>query len=146
MQTKDELIALAKAAAIRHMPAVENSAALVCAVVEQESGWNAWAVRYEPAFRSRYVAPLHLPPTLEVCRSMSWGLMQLMGQCAIEDGYRGDIAALCDPAAGLEWGCVHLVKKFDAAHGDLHAGLELWNGGGNKEYADQVFARVANYK
>jgi soluble lytic murein transglycosylase-like protein len=140
--TKEDLIALAKAAAIRHMLA----APLVCAVVEQESGWNAWAVRYEPAFRVRYVAPLHLPPTLEVCCSISWGLMQLMGQCAIEDGYPGKIPALCDPATGLEWGCVHLVKKISEARGDPHRGLELWNGGGNKDYADQVFARVPRYQ
>jgi soluble lytic murein transglycosylase-like protein len=26
---------------------------LVCAVVEQESGWNPWAMRYEPAFFSK---------------------------------------------------------------------------------------------
>ena len=32
-------------------------AALVCAVVEQESGWNPWAMRYEPAFFAKYVAP-----------------------------------------------------------------------------------------
>lgn len=30
--------------------------ALVCAVVEQESNWNPWAMRYEPAFFSKYVA------------------------------------------------------------------------------------------
>ena len=33
--------------------------ALVCAVVEQESGWNPWAMRYEPAFFAKYVAPLY---------------------------------------------------------------------------------------
>jgi len=32
--------------------------ALVCAVVEQESGWNPWAMRYEPLFFAKYVAPL----------------------------------------------------------------------------------------
>ena len=28
-----------------------------CAIIEQESAWNPWAVRYEPAFFARYVAP-----------------------------------------------------------------------------------------
>ena len=32
------------------------------AVVEQESGWNPWAMRYEPAFFSKYVAPLSPAP------------------------------------------------------------------------------------
>ncbi len=31
--------------------------AVVCAVVEQESGWNPWAMRYEPHFFAKYVAP-----------------------------------------------------------------------------------------
>ena len=31
-------------------------AALVCAVVEQESGWNPWAMRYEPAFTMRPIS------------------------------------------------------------------------------------------
>ncbi len=33
--------------------------ALVCAVVEQESSWNPWAIRYEPVFFSKYVASLY---------------------------------------------------------------------------------------
>ncbi len=33
--------------------------ALVCAVVEQESNWNPWAIRYEPLFFAKYVAPLY---------------------------------------------------------------------------------------
>ncbi len=33
-------------------------AALVCAVVEQESNWNTWAIRYEPIFIAKNVAPL----------------------------------------------------------------------------------------
>ena len=32
---------------------------LVCAVIEQESAWNPWAMRYEPAFFTKYVAPLY---------------------------------------------------------------------------------------
>ena len=30
---------------------------LVCAIVEQESSWNPWALRYEPAFYARYIEP-----------------------------------------------------------------------------------------
>jgi len=33
--------------------------ALVCAVVEQESAWNPWAIRYEPLFFAKYVASLY---------------------------------------------------------------------------------------
>src|ERR1700735_1296507 len=77
------LIALARTAAAQH----SLDPALVCAIVEQESAWDPHAIRYEPAFRTRYVAPLGLAPTEEVARSMSWGLMQVMGQVAREHGF-----------------------------------------------------------
>ncbi len=122
--------------------------ALVCAVVEQESypPWNPWSVRAEPAFDQRYVKPLHKTPTEEWARSMSWGLMQVMGEVARELGYTGDLPALCDPFTGLEWGCVQLRRKFDAAGGDATKALLAWNGGGNPNYAAEVMARVANYR
>jgi soluble lytic murein transglycosylase-like protein len=59
---RSTLIALARDAAMQH----SLDLALVCAIVEQESAWDPHAIRYEPAFRQRYVAPLGLPPTEEV--------------------------------------------------------------------------------
>jgi hypothetical protein len=50
-----KLLALAQRAA----EAEGLDTALVCAVVEQESGWNPWAMRYEPGFFAKYVAPLY---------------------------------------------------------------------------------------
>jgi soluble lytic murein transglycosylase-like protein len=47
-----EIIELARTIAAAHT----LDPALVCAVIEQESAWNPWAVRYEPGFLSRYVA------------------------------------------------------------------------------------------
>ncbi|MGH9396208.1 MAG: hypothetical protein ACRD18_05090 [Terriglobia bacterium] len=31
---------------------------LVCAVIEQESNWEPWAIRYEPAFYDRYITSM----------------------------------------------------------------------------------------
>ncbi len=156
-----DLIALARSAAARH----ELDPALVCAVVEQESAWDAHAIRYEPGFRTRYVVPLGLPPTEEVARSISWGLMQVMGQVAREHGFDGKfLSALCDPAAGLDIGCVVLAAKLAIRSGspsratngsegslppeiaDIARALELWNGGANADYASQVLARIARYR
>jgi soluble lytic murein transglycosylase-like protein len=138
-----DLLALARAAAANH----SLDATLVCAVVEQESAWDPHAIRYEPGFRSRYVAPLGLPPTEEVARSISWGLMQVMGQVARERGFTGKfLSALCDPAAGLDIGCAVLASKAATAEGNWPRALELWNGGANPDYAAQVLARVAHYK
>ncbi|HTS10576.1 MAG TPA: lytic transglycosylase domain-containing protein [Candidatus Limnocylindrales bacterium] len=138
-----ELVSLAHALATQN----HLDGALVCAVVEQESSWDPHAMRYEPSFRSRYVAPLHLPPTEEVARSISWGLMQVMGQVAREHGFTGKfLSALCEPEAGLMIGCAVLAAKLGRVSGDVAAGLALWNGGANPEYAGQVLGRVAKYR
>jgi soluble lytic murein transglycosylase-like protein len=124
--------------------------ALVCAVVEQESAWNPWAMRYEPAFFTKYVASLYtnnkITASEAYARGFSWGLMQVMGQVAREFGFDAlFLSALCDPEQGLAVGCKILHKKFDAMAGDATRALLAWNGGANALYAAQVFARRAHY-
>lgn len=137
-----QLVLLAKEIARKHV----LDPALICAVVEQESDWITWAIRYEPAFQKRYVEPLKLQNQTEiVARSMSWGLLQLMGQGARELGFSEKMASLCDPYVGLEWGCKHFSRKFDAAGSDVTKALLLWNGGGNQAYPAQVMARVNKF-
>jgi len=125
--------------------------AVVCAVVEQESAWNTWAMRYEPLFFAKYVAPLYtnnkVGATEAYARGFSWGLMQVMGQTARETGVNSlHLSALCDPIIGLAVGCKILRKKLDAAGGELRKALQSWNGGGNPDYAEEVVARVARYR
>jgi soluble lytic murein transglycosylase-like protein len=126
-------------------------AAIVCAVVEQESNWNTWAMRYEPLFFAKYVAPLYtnnkVGATEAYARGISWGLMQVMGQTAREMGMNSPfLSAMCDPAVGLAIGCKVLRKKMDACGGDTPKGLLAWNGGGNPDYADEVMGRVSRYQ
>src|SRR5580698_2517486 len=138
-----EYLALARAAAPKHA----LDPALVCAVIEQESAWDAHAMRYEPGFRARYVAPLRLPPSEEIARSISWGLMQVMGQVAREHEFSGKfLSTLCDPATGIEMGCRVLAAKLAGEAGDVSRGLQVWNGGANPDYAAQVLARVSAYQ
>jgi len=123
---------------------------LVCSVVEQESGWNPWAMRYEPAFFTKYVASLYTNNKISAseayARGFSWGLMQVMGQVARESGFDAlFLSALCDPEQGLAIGCKVLRKKFDAMAGDTTRALLAWNGGGNPNYAAQVLARRPHY-
>ena len=141
-----EIIELARRIASAH----GLEPALVCAVIEQESAWNPWAVRYEPGFLSRYVAPLYtagkLSATEAYTRSMSWGLMQVIGQVARESGFEEpSLAELCDPATGVEWGCRLLATRLARAHGDVAAALLAWNGGANPDYPAEGFARTRNY-
>jgi soluble lytic murein transglycosylase-like protein len=124
--------------------------ALVCAVIEQESSWNPWAIRYEPAFFVRYIAPLYtnnkVTASEAYARGFSWGLMQVMGQVARETGFDAPfLSSLCDPEQGLAVGCKVLRRKFDANAGDTTRALLAWNGGGNAAYPAQVLARRAHY-
>jgi soluble lytic murein transglycosylase-like protein len=140
---------------------------LVCAIVEQESAWNPWALRYEPAFYDKYIATALAarPPDLQAsrlvalttaeipgdptesrARAFSWGLMQVMGQVAREHGFAGaSLAALCDPAAGLEIGCRVFAAKLAATEGNVTRALLLWNGAGNRDYPAAVLARAPHY-
>ena len=145
--TKEELITLARNMAKQH--GIDD--ALLCALVEQESDWNFWGMRYEPAFFGKYVAPLYAANkitsgTEAYSRAISWGLCQIMGQVARELGFQGAyLSQLCDPQIGLEWGCQHFKRKLAAANGDTRKALLLWNGGGNPDYPDQVIRRVPTY-
>jgi soluble lytic murein transglycosylase-like protein len=121
--------------------------ALVCAIIEQESGWNTYAIRYEPAFYAHYVMPQRgLTATEAYARAFSWGLMQCMGEVVREEGFHGDLPSLCDPTTGINAGCKHFKAKLDNAKGGIQEALLAWNGGGNPQYPEQVLARVFKYR
>src|SRR5262245_1759677 len=112
--TQPELEQLARAAAQKH----ELDEALFCALCDHESvGWKPWAIRYEPAFFSRYVAPLYtnnkISATEAFARSFSYGLGQIMGQTARELGFDGEyLTELCDPEVGLEYAARKLASSL----------------------------------
>ena len=146
MSAPAQLVSLARKAAASN----SLDPSLVCAIVEQESAWNPWAMRFEPLFFAKYVAPLYTNNKVSAseayARGFSWGLMQVMGQVAREIGYAEPfLSALCDPADALEIGCRILRKKFDAAAGDTTRALLLWNGGADPAYPVQVLARRTHY-
>ena len=120
---------------------------LVCALCEQESSWNPWSVRFEPGFLNRYVRPSDptRPTTLDITKAMSFGLMQIMGETAIELGFTGKyLTELCDPNVGLEFGCKKLKKCFDV-HGGVEPSLLAYNGGGDPNYPHLVLRYEAKY-
>ena len=108
----------------------ECPAALILAVIEQESGGDKDAVRYEPEYERRYKtrceeisgeAGIAVP-----CVASSYGLMQLMLPLAW--GYMGDeqrrddvTALLLYPAQNVRFGAAHLavlLRKELAKHND----------------------------
>lgn len=122
---------------------------LLCALVEHESSWNPWAVRFEPAFESRYVKPVNpaMPTTLELTKAMSFGLGQIMGEVAIELGFQGRfMTELCDPDTGLEFAarklhrCLTIHQPVKQNDGSFDYGLALlaYNGGADMNYPKLV--------
>lgn len=132
---------------------------LVAAVVAVESDGNPWAIRYEPGFYDRYVqaAPIKAKApcsndTERRLRAMSFGLMQIMGQTARERGFVGTyLSQLCDPEAGIEYGCKHLswlASRYLDAYG-WEGVIAAYNAGsprrdgprwGNQGYVDKIRA------
>jgi soluble lytic murein transglycosylase-like protein len=125
------------------------SAVLVASVCEQESTWDPFAIRFEPAFEARYIKPaLPLAPsTRQLTEAMSFGLMQIMGETAIEFGWKGKfLTELCDPDLGVDFGCAKLRHCLDISAGDEAKALEFYNGGSNLQYAAEVLARKHTYE
>jgi len=122
---------------------------IVCAVCEQESSWNPWAVRFEPGFLARYVKPANpvAPTTHEIMQACSFGLMQIMGGVALGLGWRGYfLTNLCDPDMGVDYGCRKLQQCFERyPNEDPEKALLAYNGGGNPDYGKQVLGRVVHY-
>ncbi len=121
---------------------------IVCAIIEQESSWNTWAVRFEPEFERRYIHPsLPMAPTTEeLCLAVSWGLMQVMGKTAREHGFTGKfLNALCEPEIGISIGCAIFAEKLAKTKGVPERALLLWNGGANVDYPKEVMARIPHY-
>lgn len=142
MQTKEYLILLAKSIALSN----DLSSTLVCAICEQESNWNPWAVRYEPAFFIRYTSTLKVSETEKYSRAFSYGLMQIMGQTAREFGFSGQYCTeICDPETSLSLGCKKLKHCLSLSNGNVEDALLKYNGGGNKSYPSSVLSRMKNY-
>lgn len=129
--------------------------ALVTAIVQVESGGNRYAWNPEPRYRYlwnvktqrpfRSVLPVELaakfPPKDFPAlagdpdqewwgQQASWGLMQIMGAVAREQGFDAPyLPELTDPAANLLVGCRHLRGLVQWADGDLPRAAAAYNAG-----------------
>lgn len=141
---RDDLIRIAKATAKAH----EIIPELFCALIEHESSWDTWSMRYEPAFYSKYVAEIpNLSNTEKMARSTSFGLTQTMGQVARELGFSQRwLTELCDPVTGLEYGARKFKQCLAAGAGNPVIALMRYNGGGDPAYANAVLSLVPQYK
>lgn len=156
-----ELITLAKLVANRY----QMDPALCCALCEQESGFDPYAIRCESesGFMTRYGDAYQKIVAASADKQddkwirfedifySSYGLMQTMYPVIIENfPEMGKLlmfpTKLCDPEIGLGAGCRLYMKKLKQANNDVRASLLLWNGGSAKGYPDEVLARVSKYQ
>ncbi len=140
--TKDELQKVVVAAAVN----VDIDPALACAVVSHESSWNPWAVRYEPGFYRRYIQSMQgLSETEKTMRATSFGLFQIMGQVAREQGFDGKyLTELCDPINAVQ-GCRKLKRCLELENQSVSAALLRYNGGGDANYPTVVLEFYKDY-
>jgi hypothetical protein len=110
------------------------SQSLILAVIQQESGGNANAFRYEPTYEKSYI--LASSDRLNICKKLgistrdgatSWGLMQLMFFTAYGYGAK-TIQMLLDPDQNIRFGVAHLAAMIKT-HGSKEAALAAYNGG-----------------
>jgi hypothetical protein len=148
---------------------------LIGAVVQVESSGYTWASNPEPRYRYFWDVKKNKPfravtdaelaskfppadfPCLYADRDQEWwyqqasfGLMQVMGAVAREEGFTApSLLELCDPAAGLLVGGRHLRRLVLWADGHLETALGAYNAGkGNAAgpaglaYATKVLAAM----
>lgn len=127
---------------------------LIAAIIFQESGGDPFAFRYEPAFyekhfknRSRrqligHISKMSTLATELISRSCSYGLMQILGETARENGFDGDfLTALFDPRTNIDFGC-GLLFRWSQKVPDMESLLLRWNGGGRPEYPKEVIRHM----
>jgi soluble lytic murein transglycosylase-like protein len=140
---------------------------LFVALILNESSGDPMATRWERRFYIRYISdrPLdqltrnvvreldsHQDQTFRHCLAYSWGLCQIMGVVAYENGFRGRHPwELLDPETNVKLGAQIFASrlgkignsepKLGRAEIERRA-LLAYNGGGDAEYPDRVLKRL----
>lgn len=135
---------------------------VVCAIIEHESSWNPWAIKFEPRTRDpifpiNYAKINHITADTErTLQQYSFGLGQIMGYKARELGYQRLLTELCDPHTAIYWTC-ELYAKLDAKYKTIEEKIAAYNEGSvrlndekkflNQDYVDSVLKlyRSKNY-
>lgn len=168
--TLSDLRLLVRNTALRH----DLPEAVLLAQVEVESSFQPYAWNPEPRYKYfwnvktgkpfRVVTPSETasktpPPDFPTlagdsdqewwAQQASWGLLQVMGAVAREQGFREPwLTKLLEPEIGLELGALVLKDNLKRSHGSLEVALAAYNGGPvgntygqplrNQSYVDKV--------
>jgi soluble lytic murein transglycosylase-like protein len=148
MNFKDEITAAANK--------YQVSSLWIKAIITQESNWNKYALRYEPAYNyllkpDEFAKKVGTTLNTEIqVQKMSWGLGQIMGALAREQGHLGPMGELFDPFINISMLAQRLntIMKYthiqNSVFSAYNGGLEAWhyftkNGKySNESYVDSV--------
>lgn len=125
-------------------------ASWIRAIIAQESSWNQYAIRYEPTYTylykpSDFSKKLNISLATEtVCQELSWGLGQIMGAVARQQGHDGPMGELFQPETNIKHICLtlHHLKNLSPNIDDIFA---MYNGGPsaihlvNSKYKNQAY-------
>lgn len=135
---------------------------IVWGIVMTESGFDNYAVRYEPHYKWLYFPNNSKPrlSSLETERAgqrTSYGLMQMMGAVFRESGYTGWLSKVPENIElQLDYGCRFLARGIARYNGNTNAAIVAYNAGSprrkangefvNQYYLERVLKYAKNYR
>jgi len=126
---------------------------LVLAIIEQESSFEPYAIRYEPKLSNKYIQdpkkhkPKNCSYDTEVfLQKCSFGLMQIMGFNARVYGMTGWLTKLFSPFENLTYGIKHLdYLENKRKIKNLERLMGAYNGQNNEQYVRSVMTRYEKF-
>jgi hypothetical protein len=120
---------------------------LMMAIIEVESSWEPYAVRYEKdsssAAQPEYLAKINgtTRETEMQLQKFSWGIGQILGATARNIGMRGPMPSLCNTEIGAFWSAMYL-KKLCCRYPTLADQISAYNGGSSLKRSDGTYANA----
>lgn len=102
-------------------------------IITVESGWNPYAIRFEANYQWLYTPQKFLNhnnsyATEMTAQKFSWGLGQIMGALAREQGHTGLLTELLNPELNVKHICIRLEKLRSISQDPLTV-FAMYNGG-----------------
>lgn len=106
----------------------------VMAIVRRESSFNAYSIRFESSYAYLFQVEMYAKKlgvtinTEMMCQKTSWGLGQIMGALAREQGHQGPMGELFLPEVNIKHLCIRIKKlmTYSLVPDDVFA---CYNGG-----------------
>jgi len=122
---------------------------LALSIARIESGYNAYAIRYEPNFRYSLAIETYAKQNIlsydteKALQSMSIGPMQVMGLIIREQGYKGNLAeVIANPKLGIKYGLMKLKSLCNRYENEDHV-ISAYNAGSvrkiNGKFSNQAY-------